>query len=84
LDKNVQPPPTGEIAIKLTVRLLRFGEWRSPALDQHPEDWKAKIIERIVGRERVIMFRVPWQDDRGELQVNRGFRTQRNSAIDRY
>src|SRR6202045_5374521 len=53
-------------------------------LDQHPEYRKAKIIERIIEPERVIMFRVPWQDDAGELHVNRGFRVQMNSAIGPY
>jgi glutamate dehydrogenase (NADP+) len=56
----------------------------SLVLDQHPEYRKAKIIERIIEPERVIMFRVPWQDDQGELQVNRGFRIQMNSAIGPY
>jgi glutamate dehydrogenase (NADP+) len=53
-------------------------------LDQHPEYRKAKIIERIIEPERVIMFRIPWQDDQGELHVNRGFRIQMNSAIGPY
>src|SRR6201746_76436 len=53
-------------------------------LDQHPEYRKAKIIERIIEPERVIMFRVPWQDDRGEIHVNRGFRIEMNSAIGPY
>jgi glutamate dehydrogenase (NADP+) len=53
-------------------------------LDQHPEYRKAKIIERIIEPERAIMFRVPWQDDQGELHVNRGFRIQMNSAIGPY
>ena len=53
-------------------------------LDQHPEYRKAKIIERIIEPERVIIFRVPWQDDQGELHVNRGFRIQMNSAIGPY
>jgi glutamate dehydrogenase (NADP+) len=53
-------------------------------LEQHPEYRKAKIIERIIEPERVIMFRVPWQDDAGELHVNRGFRIQMNSAIGPY
>jgi len=53
-------------------------------LDQHPEYRKVKIIERIIEPERVIMFRVPWQDDQGELHVNRGFRIQMNSAIGPY
>jgi glutamate dehydrogenase (NADP+) len=53
-------------------------------LEQHPEYRQAKIIERIIEPERVIIFRVPWQDDKGELQVNRGFRIQMNSAIGPY
>ena len=53
-------------------------------LDQHPEYRKSKIIERIIEPERVIMFRVPWQDDSGEIHVNRGFRIQMNSAIGPY
>jgi len=56
----------------------------SLVLDQHPEYRKAKIIERIIEPERVIMFRIPWQDDQGELHVNRGFRIQMNSAIGPY
>src|SRR5450631_1310033 len=56
----------------------------SLVLDQHPEYRKVKIIERIIEPERVIMFRVPWQDDKGELHVNRGFRIQMNSAIGPY
>jgi glutamate dehydrogenase (NADP+) len=55
-----------------------------PALDRHPEFRKAKILERIVEPERVIMFRVPWLDDRGEVQVNRGMRVEFNSAIGPY
>ena len=55
-----------------------------PVMDRHPEFRKAKILERIVEPERVIMFRVPWQDDRGEVQVNRGMRVEFNSAIGPY
>src|SRR5258707_12115448 len=50
-------------------------------LDRHPEYRKAKILERIIEPERVIMFRVPCKDDAGELQVNHGFSVQINSAI---
>lgn len=53
-------------------------------LDRHPEYRKAKIIERIIEPERVIMFRVPWQDDQSNLHINRGFRVQMNSAIGPY
>ncbi len=52
--------------------------------NQHPEFEKAKIIERIVEPERVIMFRVPWTDDKGEVQVNIGYRVQFNGAIGPY
>ena len=55
-----------------------------PVLDQHPEYRESKILERIIEPERVIMFRVPWQDDTGEIHVNRGFRIQMNSAIGPY
>ncbi len=55
-----------------------------PVVEQHPEYRKAKILERIVEPERVIMFRVPWLDDNGEVQVNRGYRIEFNSAIGPY
>src|SRR5438046_980005 len=53
-------------------------------MDRNPRYRKAKILERIIEPERVIMFRVPWQDDKGEIHVNRGFRIQMNSAIGPY
>src|SRR4029434_878538 len=53
-------------------------------LDRHPESVKAKILERMIEPERVIMFRVPWQDDKGEIRINRGFRINMNSAIGPY
>jgi len=56
----------------------------SLVLDKYPVYRSAKILERIVEPERVIMFRVPWMDDQGEIQVNRGFRIQMNSAIGPY
>ena len=56
----------------------------APVLDRHPEYRKAKILERMVEPERAIMFRVPWVDDRGEVQINRGYRIQVNSAIGPY
>lgn len=52
--------------------------------NQHPEFEKAKIIERIVEPERIVTFRVPWVDDRGEVHVNLGYRVQFNSAIGPY
>ncbi|UCH84763.1 MAG: NADP-specific glutamate dehydrogenase, partial [Candidatus Latescibacterota bacterium] len=53
-------------------------------LDKHPEYKAAKIPERVVEPERVILFRVPWVDDQGEIQVNKGFRIEMNSAIGPY
>jgi glutamate dehydrogenase (NADP+) len=53
-------------------------------LDKHPEYRKAKVLERIIEPERLIMFRIPWMDDQGEVQVNRGFRIEMNSAIGPY
>ena len=56
----------------------------APVLDQHPNYEQHKLLERMVEPERVVMFRVPWQDDKGEIQVNRGFRVQMSSAIGPY
>jgi glutamate dehydrogenase (NADP+) len=53
-------------------------------LDRHPEYRKAKVLERMIEPERVIMFRVPWEDDENEIHVNRGFRIGMNSAIGPY
>src|SRR6266702_4127360 len=53
-------------------------------MDRNPRYRSAKILERIVEPERVIMFRVPWRDDRGNLHINRGFRIEMNSAIGPY
>jgi glutamate dehydrogenase (NADP+) len=55
-----------------------------PAIERHPEFAEHKIIQRICEPERQIIFRVPWQDDNGEVQVNRGFRVQFNSALGPY
>jgi glutamate dehydrogenase (NADP+) len=52
--------------------------------DRHPEYRHNKILERILEPERVLMFRVPWQDDQGQVHVNRGFRIEMNSAIGPY
>jgi glutamate dehydrogenase (NADP+) len=56
----------------------------TPVIERHPEYRSARLLERVVEPERVLMFRVPWQDDRGEVQVNRGFRIEMNSAIGPY
>ena len=55
-----------------------------PVVEAHPEYQKAGLIERMVEPERVVMFRVPWVDDAGKVQVNRGYRVQFNSAIGPY
>ena len=56
----------------------------APVFDRHPEYRTARILERMVEPERVIMFRVPWQDDHGAWQVNRGYRIEMNSALGPY
>lgn len=56
----------------------------SPVLERHPQYREGAILERLVEPERVIMFRVPWQDDDGEVHVNRGYRVEMNSAIGPY
>jgi len=53
-------------------------------LDKHPEYVEARVLHRIVEPERQIMFRIPWQDDKGDFQVNRGFRFEFNSALGPY
>ena len=55
-----------------------------PVLEKHPEYVEAKIVDRIVEPERQIIFRVPWQDDKGQIHVNRGFRFEFNSALGPY
>ncbi len=55
-----------------------------PFIEKNPKYEKAKILERMIEPERVMMFRVPWIDDRGEIQINRGYRIQMNSAIGPY
>ena len=59
-------------------------ETLEPTVKKHPEFVKAKIYERLVEPDRTLMFRVPWLDDKGNVQVNRGFRVQFNNAIGPY
>ena len=75
--KNPAEPEFHQAVIEVaqSVRLV---------LDRHPEYRAAKILERIIEPERVILFRVPWLDDDGEPQINRGFRIEMNSAIGPY
>jgi glutamate dehydrogenase (NADP+) len=65
-------------AVEEVVRSLAL------VLERHPEYQKTKILERIAEPERVILFRVTWMDDAGEVRVNRGYRIQMNSAIGPY
>jgi glutamate dehydrogenase (NADP+) len=55
-----------------------------PVLDRSPEYRNTKIVQRMVEPERIIMFRVPWLDDHGDVQVNRRYRVEMNSAIGPY
>ena len=75
--KNPSEPEFHQ-AVKEVVESL------SLVLERHPEYRKAKILERIIEPERVIMFRVPWMDDHGNIHINRGFRIEMNSAIGPY
>ncbi|MEW6251675.1 MAG: NADP-specific glutamate dehydrogenase [Planctomycetota bacterium] len=64
--------------------VMEVAESLVPCLERHPEFRKAKVLERIVEPERAVIFRVPWEDDRGEVHVNRGMRVEFNSAIGPY
>jgi len=64
--------------------VIEVVESTAVVIERHPEYQAAKIMERLVEPERVIIFRVPWADDQGEIQINRGFRIQMNSAIGPY
>ena len=56
----------------------------SPVFDKHPEYENKGLLERFVEPDRAILFRVPWVDDNGKVQVNRGYRVQYNNAIGPY
>jgi glutamate dehydrogenase (NADP+) len=64
--------------------VLEVAETVIPYIEANPKYKKAKILERMVNPERVIMFRVPWLDDAGEIQINRAYRIEMNSAIGPY
>ena len=55
-----------------------------PFINQHPEYEKARILERMTEPDRIVMFRVTWEDDDGQVRVNRGMRVQFNNAIGPY
>ena len=79
---GVRAKNPGELEFHQAVQ--EVAESLTLVLDREPRYRKAKILERIIEPERVIIFRVAWQDDKGELHVNRGFRIQMNSAIGPY
>jgi glutamate dehydrogenase (NADP+) len=81
MDKIVKKNPA-EPEFHQAVR--EVAESVMPFLEDHPVYQEAKILERIAEPERVVMFRVPWLNDKGEIQVNRGFRIEMNSAIGPY
>ena len=76
-EKNANEPEFIQAATEVLTTL-------EPVFDKHPEYEKAALLERLVEPERQVMFRVPWVDDNGKVQVNRGFRVQFNSAIGPY
>ena len=75
--KNPNEPEFHQAVEEVAMTLI-------PYIKEHPEYEKAKILERIAEPERVVMFRVSWVDDNGEVQINRGYRIQMNSAIGPY
>ena len=75
--KNPAQPEFHQAVQEVTESLIPF-------IEENPRYKHAKILERITEPERVLMFRVPWLDDLGEVQVNRGFRIEMNSAIGPY
>jgi glutamate dehydrogenase/leucine dehydrogenase len=81
MEKVIQKNP-GEVEFHQAVR--EVVESLEPYLKDNPKYMEEKILERMVEPERVIMFRVPWIDDQGDIQVNRGFRIEMNSAIGPY
>ncbi len=80
--KKIIAKNPGEVEFHQAV--FEVAESVIPYIESHPEYKNTKILERIAEPERVIMFRVPWLDDKGEFQINRGFRIQMNSAIGPY
>jgi len=80
--KNVIEKNPGEQEFHQAVQ--EFVTTVMPYVKKNPRYQKAKILERLVEPERVVMFRVSWEDDNGEIHVNRGYRVQFNSAIGPY
>jgi len=80
--EQVQRRNTGEVEFLQAVKEVL--DSLAPVLEKHPEYVDARILDRIVEPERQIMFRVPWQDDKGNVHVNRGLRFEFNSALGPY
>lgn len=76
-ERNPNEPEFLQAVHEVAVTLIPF-------IEENPKYKEAKILERMTEPERVIMFRVPWVDDKGEIHINRGFRVQMNSAIGPY
>lgn len=81
IDAVKEKDPNEPEFIQAVTEVLKSLE---PVIEKHPEYEQHKILERIVEPERTIIFRVPWTDDKGDVQVNRGFRVQYNSALGPY
>ena len=77
IDRNPNEPEFHQ-AVREVLNSLK------PVIEKHPEYEKNAILERIVEPDRLVTFKVPWVDDKGKVQVNRGFRVQFNSAIGPY
>ena len=82
LMETVEKRNAGDKQFLITVRSVL--ESIEPVVEAHPEYIKMGVMEMFVEPERVIKFRVPWIDDKGNVQVNRGYRVQSNSAIGPY
>ncbi len=72
----------GEVEFHQAVK--EVAETLIPFIEENPQYKKAKILERLAEPERVILFRIPWVDDKGEVQINKGYRIEMNSAIGPY
>ena len=75
--RNPGEPEFHQAVLEVTESLMPF-------IEKNPKYKEAKILERLVEPERVIMFRVPWMDDSGDIQINRGFRIEMSSALGPY
>ena len=81
LDRVISQNPT-EFDFHQAIKEFTHSIW--DFLQENPQYLHHNILDRIVEPERVVMFRVPWQDDRGEIQINKGYRVEFNSTIGPY